>query len=73
MTFDELEKTLRGREDVVIGSGADEASVAAAAKALGLAIPSALREYLTRFGHLELGHFELFGLGKDVPEYLDLV
>jgi hypothetical protein len=73
MTFDELDLRLRAREDVVIGTGIDEGAVAAAEQALGLIFPSTLREYLMRFGHLEVGHFEMFGLGAHLPLYLNLV
>ncbi|WP_437876215.1 SMI1/KNR4 family protein [Sorangium sp. So ce513] len=73
MTFDDLEKILRTRDDVVMGTGCDESLVSYAERALGVTFPSALRDYLIRFGHLELGHFEMFGLGEDLPDYLDLV
>ena len=73
MTVDELEKILRARDDVVIGTGADEAEVEKAERSLGVAFPDALREYLRRFGHLDLGHFELYGLGSELPKYLQLV
>ncbi|MCW5833511.1 MAG: SMI1/KNR4 family protein [Labilithrix sp.] len=71
--FDKFERMLRAREDVVIGAGVDEQIVNEAAGLLGVVFPIQLREYLKQFGHVELGHFELFGLGDDVPAYLDLV
>lgn len=73
MTFDELERALRTRAAVVVGTGASDLSVAAAERALGLVFPRSLREYLRRFGHLVIGHFELFGLGEGIPPFLDLV
>jgi cell wall assembly regulator SMI1 len=73
MTFDDLERVLRARDDVTMGTGCDEKVVHHAERALGVTFPSGLRDYLIRFGHLELGHFEMFGLGEDLPDYLDLV
>ena len=73
MTFDELDGTLRARSDAVVGAGVGQAAVSGAERALGVSFPPALREYLLRFGHLELGHFELFGLGHDLPDYLHIV
>jgi cell wall assembly regulator SMI1 len=73
MTFDDLERLLRDRGDATIGAGCEESLVHMAERSLGVAFPSDLRDYLRRFGHLELGHFELFGLGDALPEYLNLV
>jgi cell wall assembly regulator SMI1 len=73
VTVDELERTLRARDDVLIGTGAAEADIDSAERSLGVRFPDAFREYLRRFGHLELGHFELYGLGSDLPKYLQLV
>jgi cell wall assembly regulator SMI1 len=71
--MDALEKMLLARTDVVLGNGSDDRDISAAERALGVTFPIALREYLHRFGSLELGHFELFGLGPGLPNYLQLV
>ncbi len=73
MTFDELERSLRARNDVVFGTGCDQTLIRDAERALGVTFRPELQDYLVRFGHLELGHFELFGLGGDLPQYLSLV
>ena len=73
MPFDDLERILRSRDDVVIGCGISELALRTAEEELELTFPLQLCDYLMQFGHLELGHFELFGLGYSVPEYLDLV
>lgn len=73
MTMDELEKTLRARDDVVIGTGASDVDIDNAQRSLGVTFPDSLREYVGRFGHLELGHFELYGFGSELPNYLQLV
>jgi cell wall assembly regulator SMI1 len=56
-----------------MGTGASEAEIESAQQSLGVTFPLALREYLRRFGHLEVGHFELYGLGAELPKYLQLV
>lgn len=71
--MDEVEEMLLGRGDVVVGIGANERDIETAEQALAVAFPRPLHEYLRRFGHLELGHFELFGLGAELPDYLQLV
>jgi hypothetical protein len=69
----ELERQLRIRQDVIIGYGVDESTIDAAEQALSISFPLEPRDYLMRFGHLELGHFEMHGLGADVPPYLNLL
>ncbi|MBK8219294.1 MAG: SMI1/KNR4 family protein [Myxococcales bacterium] len=73
MTFDELEMTLRARHDVIIGTGCKEEVAADAERALGVCFPRELRKYLVQFGHLELGPSEMFGLGEELPEHLNIV
>ncbi len=73
MEFDEFEKILRARDDVVFGKGVPEHVVRHAEERLGLSFPSSVRKNLMRFGYLELGHYELFGLGEGVPDFLRLV
>jgi len=73
VTVDELEIRLRARDDVAIGTGAREVDIEDAERSLGVTFPDALRQYLRRFGHLELGHFELYGLGPSLPRFLQLV
>ena len=73
MALGELERILRSRDDVAIGHGVTDEAVQYAEGALHVTFPPALREYLKRFGHLEFGHFELFGLGDEIPKYLDIV
>lgn len=56
-----------------LGAGAAASEIDAAEKVLGLRIEGGYRQFLERFGWGGAGHFELFGLGKDVPFHLDLV
>lgn len=73
MALDELERILRFRDDAAIGRGVTDEAVHAAEEALEVPFPPDLKDYLKRFGHIEVGHFELFGLGEETPEYLDIV
>ena len=73
MALDELERILRFRDDVTIGRGVTDETVHIAEEALNVTFPSDLKDYLKQFGHIEVGHFELFGLGEEIPDYLDIV
>jgi cell wall assembly regulator SMI1 len=73
MALDELERILRFRDDIAIGRGVTDEIVHTAEEALNVTFPSDLKDYLKRFGHIEVGHFELFGLGEEIPQYLDIV
>jgi cell wall assembly regulator SMI1 len=72
MRFDELESVIKTRRDSVVGGGASPSTISDAEKRLAVSFPGSLREYLRRFGWLELGHMELFGLGDNVPPHLNL-
>lgn len=73
MSFEVLDELVRDREDAARGGGALPETIGRAEEALGVRFPKGLREYLARFGWLRVGHREFFGLGLDVPSYLDLV
>lgn len=49
----------------------EEVQVASAR--LGVRLEGGYRRFLERFGWGGVGSFELYGLGSDVPRYLDLV
>lgn len=72
-TFDELLQEARGRPGAKLGFGAPADAIEGAEHALRVCFPPALREYLTRFGWLQAGHRDFFGLGPGIPPYLDLV
>lgn len=55
------------------GIGASEEQIAFAERKLGNKFPPSYREFLSIGGWLSIGSNELFGLGDDVPPYLDLV
>lgn len=56
-----------------LGSGASEPTIVAASARLGVNLVGGYRLFLQRFGWGGVGSFELYGLGSDVPPYLDLV
>lgn len=73
MTFDDLEPRLTKHHDVTVGQPASEDAIAAAERALTMRFAPRLREYLRRYGHLEIGSNAVYGLGPGVPRHLDLV
>jgi len=68
----DLAVQLGSNPDSSFGSGATEQEIAAAERLLGVSIRGDYREFLRRFGWGGVGDIELFGLGRDVPKYLDL-
>jgi hypothetical protein len=70
--MDELFEALE-RESEEVGVGATQREIDAAESALGVRFPQSLRAFLARFGFLVIGHHELYGLGKGVPPFLDIV
>lgn len=73
MSFDLLEQRIAATPGCKAGNGASRPAVAEAEKALGVTFPTALREYLVRFGWVEFADREFFGLGEGVPHFLDIV
>lgn len=73
MALDEFVRALGARDDAVVGEGAPNEAIDLAEDQLGVTFPRDFREYLKRFGHVEVGHLELFGLGDGIPSYLDIV
>lgn len=73
MTFDELARELEQSPSKTFGRGASQHDLHAAGARLGMRLTGGYRRFLLRFGWGGVGPFELFGLGADVPSYLDLV
>jgi len=46
--------------------------ITAAEATLGIRFHPSLREYFARFGWIEMGHREFFGLGVGVPRFLEI-
>ena len=74
MEFAELERLifafLGGYES---GGGSAPAEIEDAERVLGIRVVGSYRKFLSRFGWIGIGPTEIFGLGRDVPSYLDLV
>jgi SMI1-KNR4 cell-wall len=68
-----LELLLRSRADVTVGVGARDLEIENAERLLQVTFPDALCEYLRRFGSLEVGYHEMYGLGSGLPAYLQMV
>lgn len=62
-----------GMTDRLTGTGANEAEITEAERALGITIRGGYRQFLLKFGWGGRSAFEMYGLGEDVPSYLSLV
>jgi SMI1-KNR4 cell-wall len=73
LTYQDLLDRLRRIEDKECGTGASAAEINEAEGRLGLAFPPDYRRLLHDFGWIQVGPTEIFGLGKGIPRYLDVV
>lgn len=73
MNLEALEIRLRTYRHQDLGSGTDEDGIRLAERTLGVRLPNSYKSFLRRFGWGGVEHFEIFGLGRGVPEYLNLV
>ncbi len=73
MTFDNVAQRLQFHEEFEHGAGANAKMISAAEETLGVIFPASYRRFLTDFGWSCLGRFEIYGLGGDVPVWLDVV
>jgi len=73
MAFEEIEKHIANRADCRRGIGASEVDIDLAESNLGVSFGPGLRRFLRRFGWLEVGPDEYYGLGSDVPNHMSLL
>ncbi|MBL0122684.1 MAG: SMI1/KNR4 family protein [Betaproteobacteria bacterium] len=73
MTFDNVAKRLEFHEEFEHGAGANANMISAAEASLGVTFPASYRRFLTDYGWSCIGRFEIYGLGGDVPAWLDVV
>jgi hypothetical protein len=71
--YDELKKLMTKNELLTAGKGATELEIQEAQQRLGLLIQGDYRKFLLDFGWGGVGHLELYGLGADVPPFLNLI
>lgn len=69
----EIAKRLQSFDTREFGDGATEDEVSRAEQTLGVRINGGYRDFLMHFGWGGVEHLELYGLGGDVPSYLNLV
>jgi cell wall assembly regulator SMI1 len=69
----ELIRRLRSCRGAEFGRGATPQEIRLAEKRLGVELPGSYKAFLGRFGWASFEGLELYGLGEDVPAYLDLV
>lgn len=73
MTYEDAAERLASFPERDVGRGATADEVSEAERLLGATLPSSYRTFLVDFGWGGVGDWEVFGLGEDVPPYLDLV
>ncbi|MDQ3703999.1 MAG: SMI1/KNR4 family protein [Chloroflexota bacterium] len=69
----ELIRRLHSPGQVEFGRGATPQEIQLAEQQLSVVFPRSYKEFLEQFGWASLEGLELYGLGEDVPAYLDLV
>ncbi|MFS8066933.1 MAG: SMI1/KNR4 family protein [Byssovorax sp.] len=73
MEYDELKRLMTESGSLTVGKGASEFEIQEAQQALGLPIRGDYRKFLLDVGWGGVGCFELYGLGSDVPPFLNLI
>jgi hypothetical protein len=64
---------VKGFDDKTHGNGASAREIAETENALGVVFPESYRGFLQEFGWAKFSHQELYGIGSDVPVYLELI
>ncbi len=73
MNFDDFVLRQGGLNFQSLGSGVDDISIHHAETVLEVQLPGSYKEFLRKFGWGGIVSWELYGLGSNVPVYLDLV
>lgn len=73
MTYEELRERLNSHANVERGTGVAVDEVDDAERLLDVVFGNSYRSFLIDFGWINVGSFELYGLGADIPPYLDVV
>jgi len=72
-TYSEIESLLKHLPGFEHGVGASAEQIRHAERQLGVAFPAEYREFLANLGWADSITAEIYGLGPDVPPWLDLV
>jgi hypothetical protein len=73
MTFDEVKRAMTASGPLRVGGGASEADIQNAEAILGVQISGGYRDFLLAYGWGGVGYLELYGLGNDVPAFINLI
>jgi cell wall assembly regulator SMI1 len=73
MRYEDVSARLRRSPEAETGVGASPEEIERAERKLSAQLPGPYKRFLREFGWGGVGHWEVFGLGRDVPPYLDLV
>ena len=73
MKFDTIQRRLKAYEHAEFGLGATDDEIDKAESVLGTPLRGSYRAFLETFGWGGVEDIEIFGLGADVPNYLNLV
>jgi hypothetical protein len=73
MDFTDLENRILTIPDREQGSGASFEEIRDAEKKLGIKLIGSFRTFLEKIGWIVVGPFRIYGIGADIPKYLDLV
>jgi cell wall assembly regulator SMI1 len=73
MSFKKLREELHRHARTIFDQGASDTDIKDAERTLGVVLSLSYRHFLRDFGWGSVAHFEIFGLGSEVPHYLDLI
>jgi cell wall assembly regulator SMI1 len=73
VSFSHLQEVINAFADKDVGEGATDEEVAIAEAALGATFSGSYKAFLLSYGWARFAHEKLYGLGADVPGYLELV
>ena len=73
MALETLIEQIRRVPNTGFGNGASDSEIEDAQRKLQVTFPTDYRIFLSRLGWGGIDYWELYGLGSDVPIYLDLV
>jgi hypothetical protein len=73
MEWREVANRLRAVEDKEIGGGVFLQEIVRTEEKLSVQLPGSYKAFLNEFGWAVIGHYEVFGLGQDVPDYMNVI